>query len=165
MEFIASGNGFLDKRYKMKKYVVNLTSNGLKSLAIVLTLFMLLLTIFLLIYIDQIPIYGFLFSFLVTAFCVFATFLCFNHKVVLLKRERILILIALKKVRIPLDEIEFIKVTTENSVDSRKYCFILIKKTNGKIVKTGGLNSILKNHDVEKTENKIVNLLQEIKKL
>lgn len=140
----------------MKKKSFSLVSNGYKLLAFILTLCLISLTITFIVFL---PIwYAILFSTLASAFCFFALILCFRIRIVVDRKNNQLFVYNIKSRRIDLHTLRSIEVDTKDSINDKKYCFIIFKLNDGSFYKTGGYSTIITYKAVFYT-HKIVNEL------
>lgn len=165
MDFMVFGNGYLvNSEVYMNKISFSLTSIGYKILSIFLSIALGGLVITLCIFNNQIPWYAIVFAFIAFLFCIFATFLCFNHRIIINNKNKSLKIHVFRTKTIELENIANIKVDTSNSINYKKYCFIVIALNNGEIYKTSEYSTLIKNNAVKITEEKIKLLNQKIKK-
>lgn len=118
----------------MKK--ISLTSFGYKLLAIICTLGILALTISVCFFTDEFYVIAIIFSLIVSMFCLFALFLCFNHKVYI-KNDK-LILKQIRTVKIELSEIKSIQLNDKSLLNDNTI-FIYAKN---EIYRLSGFNSL-----------------------
>ena len=140
----------------MIKKTFPLVSIGFKVLAIILTIFVFCISILICIY--NALWYALLFSWLVTIFCMLATVICFLNKIVVDLQSRQIVVYAPKRKKIRINEILSIKIDTLNSVNSKKYCYIVFNLIDGSILKFSGFTTIFRGRAVDRTRNLINNL-------
>ncbi|MCI8476434.1 MAG: hypothetical protein HFE42_05245 [Clostridia bacterium] len=148
-----------------KRKIFSLTSIGYKILSIILSLFMTAISVVLVVYIKDMPWYALLFSISVLIFLIFAVFLCFNHKVVIDENKRLLKLCNVKTTVISLKEITNIEISTDKSLDDKKYCYVLIYTKDGRYFKTSEYSTLIKSKAVEITKNIVSEINTYLKEL
>ena len=138
------GGGYLVKKY-------SLSSSGGKVLTTLLSCFFISITIVLCIYHIQVGFWGIFFSSIATLIALFGTFLSFYNGIKIDYRNNTLVVLTLKTKRFALNDLSSITVTTENSVDPKKYCHIVFTLKNGEEYRISGFLSVIKHRDVEKS--------------
>lgn len=146
----------------VKKYY--LTSVGGMILASLMTLIFSATTIVLSIFYEQTGILSIIFSLFFVIFASFGTYLCFTNTIKLDFKEKRIVIKTLKKKVLNINEIDTIIVSTENSLNIKKYCNIIFNLKNNSVFKINGFLSIFKHRDVEKTQKLISNINMELKK-
>lgn len=147
------------------KIRISLTSGGYKILCIFLSAVMVALTILLIVFYKQVPWLAVFFVSCVALICIFACFLCFNHRIIIDQNTKSIKIHALKTTTIYFADIQSIKVDVSNSVDQRKYCFILFELKNGDIFRTSEYTTLFKNKAVSITQKKVKLLNEMIQEL
>ena len=138
----------------MIKTSFSLVSNGFKLLSIILTLFLVGLTI---IFIVFRPLwYAILLSVLIAAFCLFATILSFCNRIVIDIENKQLIVYFLRSKKIDFHNLRSVEIDTRHSINVKKYCFIVFKLNDGTTYKISGYSSIFNHKSVFYTQ-RIVN--------
>lgn len=143
----------------VKKYL--LTSLFGCILATTLLFFSISINIVLCLYYNQVGIFPIIISFLFVLFTFLGTFLCFYESIKIDLRTNKVIVKNFKSIIIDLEKIHEIKISTENSVDSKKYCNIIFVLNDKSSYTIHGFNSILKFRDVKKT----IDLVNELNKV
>lgn len=133
----------------VKKY--SLSSLGGKILTILLSCFFLSITIVLCIYHSQVSFWGIFFSAIATLIALFGTFLSFYNGIKIDYRNNTLVVLTFKIKRFALKDLSSIIVSTENSIDPKKYCHIVFLFKDGEEYRISGFLSVIKNRDVEKS--------------
>lgn len=144
----------------MNKWTRSLSSIGCKLFSIILSLILTCLSIILLIYHKQIVWYYIIFSIIVTIFCIFASFIICNRKIVLDKQNKLIKIYNLKCLTLSINDIFQIRVDTNNSINPKLYCFVIINLKNGNNIKFPEFFALIKSNAVEKTKL-IINDLNE----
>lgn len=147
----------------MNKKTFSLVSVGYKILSVLLSSIFICLTAVLFYF--KAVWYAIVFSCVITLICLVATLLCFLNKIVLDLANRQIQVCSLKKYKFNLDELESIMVDVSNSVDKKKYCFIVIKTTGGTDLRISGFACLLHNKAVYYSQCVIDNLNASIQSL
>ena len=130
-------------------------SIGYLMLSLVLSIFFGLLTTVLFVFKDEVPVVALCFSIVLFLFCIFCSFLSFNHKIIIDLNRKILIFRCLKQKVIKMANIKAIEIDTKNSVDKDKYCFVWIRLFNGEDYRWSEYSCLLKSKAVAITKQKI----------
>lgn len=136
----------------------SLVSKGLKILSSFLTIVFIALTVVLICY--EALWYAIVFSSLVLALCLFATVMTFRNRIVVDKKQGLLIVNSLKNISINLNDLQNVHVDINNSVNKNKYCFIVFKFINGQEYKISEYSTIYNHKSVHYTQ-KLVHELNE----
>ena len=153
MAFIIFGNGCLE--VNLKRTVIYLTSIGYKLMAIAASVVAIIFTIFLIFHYFEIPWYAIAFMCCISLFCMFACYLCFNHRIIVNQNKSIIKCCALKTITILVADLQSIEVSTQNSINKLKFCNIIFILKSGQQVVMSGYDSIIKNKSVFRTEQKV----------
>lgn len=145
----------------MKNFTISLTSIGTKALGVFLTSCVIILTI--IFYMFKLPWYGCFFLTVVSLLLLLGCFLFFNHKIVLIAKQKKLRISLIKTKVIKLEELFEIRVNKEVTLNSKKYCYIDIILLGGDTIKIGGYSSLFSNNAVKITEQKINKINEMIK--
>lgn len=146
----------------MKNINISFSSVGFKLLCVILVVTLFALNIVLLIFREQIPWYAMCYAIFALLFCLFGSYLCFNHRIKFDKKRNILKICNLVNKKLEVSQIDCIEISTKNSLDPKKYCFIIFKLKDGNIVRCSEYFSINKNKAVAITRKKIELLSQYI---
>lgn len=109
------------------------------------------ITIVLCLYHSQVSFWGIFFSVIATLIALFGTFLSFYNGIKIDYRNNTLVILTLKTKCYELKDLSSITVSTENSIDPKKYCHIVFLLKNGEEYRISGFLSVIKNRDVEKS--------------
>jgi hypothetical protein len=146
----------------MKKVIIDMTSIGYKILIIILTVAIFTLDIIFFIY--SLPLYGCIFLTCVLMLLLFGCYLFFKNKIIFKPNQKQLKVNAIFVKKLNLEDIYDIKVDVSNSINDKRYCFIVILMKNGQIYKFSGFSSLCKkNSAVKITEEKIKFLKEQMK--
>lgn len=146
----------------MRCIKISFSSLGSKLLCIILTVALFILNIVLLFYREQIPWYAICYAVFALLFCLFGSYLCFNHRLVFDKKRNILKICNLTNKKLEVNQIVSIEISTKNSIDTNKYCFVIFKLKNGTQIKYSEYFTLNKNKAVTITKKKIKLLSQYI---
>ena len=162
MQYTIFGRGYLGDKMGERSINISLTSTGYKILSIIIIIFLSWLNYFLIKYIRQIPWPALVFSMVVLLFCIFGSYLCFNHKIIFNHKKKLFIFCNLVQKRVMIDDIVSILVSTDNSLNHKRYCAIHVNLKNGEKIILAGFTSIIPNNSVAITRNKIKQLSESI---
>lgn len=157
---MSSGSGYLAKN----KISISWVSTGYKVLSLIITLFLSVLETVLIIYHKQVPFGAICFIGIVLLLCAVAVFLSFNSILLIDTSKKKIKISFLKTKKIDFEEIQRIKIDTENSIDNKKYCFVKIYLKNGGIYKFAEYCTLLKGKAVDITIKKIAIVNELLKK-
>lgn len=157
---MSSGHGYLTKN----KISISWVSTGYKVLSLIITLFLGVLEAILIVYQKQVPLEAICFTSIVLLLCALAVFLSFNSRILIDTSKKKIKISFLKTKKIDFEEIQQIKIDTENSIDNRKYCFVKIYLKNGGIYKFAEYCTLLKGKAVDITIKKIAIVNELLKK-
>lgn len=85
-------------------------------------------------------------------FAFFCSFILFRANIKINNKTNSLIITTLKRKIYSLDNLEKIVVSTENSINTKKYCHIVFFFKDNSTYFISGFTSFIKNKDVEKTQ-------------
>jgi len=135
----------------MSKRYLFTTIGGL-FLATIVALFSISIHIVLCVFYNQVGIIPIILSFICCSFLSFGTFLCYWSSIKINFKTKKVIITTLKRKVIDIDKIVKINISTENSVDDKKYCNIVFLLNNNTTYTCSGFRSVFKFKDVEKTK-------------
>lgn len=157
MVFIVFGGVYLVKKYY-------LTTKFGCILAIALSCFFLVTSIVLIRFSSQVGIFPIIISLLFDIFAIFGSFLCFWNNIKIDYTQNLLVITTLTRKTMQLNLLENITVSTENSLNSKKYCKIIFKDKIGNVIKINGFLSVFKHKDVEKSQKLVNQIILDINK-
>lgn len=148
---MSSGHGYLAKN----KISISWVSAGYKVLSLIITFFLGVLDAILIVYHKQAPFGAICFISIVLLLCVLVVFLSFNSRILVDINKKKIQISFFKTKTINFEEIQQIKIDTQNSIDNKKYCFVKIYLKNGEIYKFAEYSTLLKGKAVDITIKKI----------
>lgn len=118
------------------KTVFYLTSVGIKILGAVLAVAISILTIVFIYF--RVPFYILLLPIIAIIILYFGCFLFFSNRIIIDTYKKLVIVHSLKRKKFNFEEIITVQVDTNLSLNIEKYCLIIIKLKNTKIIKLSG---------------------------
>ncbi len=147
----------------MERKSFSLVRWGYKVLSILFTALFASLTAVLCVYTSV--WYAIVFASILTLLCLAVTILCFLKRIVLEVYSNRLILYTPKRKVVSLDNLADIQIDTSNSVNAKRYCFIIFKMKDDGEIKISGYATLIRSKGVDLTKKEINEIKNHLNKM
>ena len=141
-----------------KKEIYHLASLSTRILTVIMT--MIYISVFLVIVAlgdpDEIPIWAYLLSGGFSIAGLLIAIIAFKNRIIFDFERKVIVIDEITQRRIPLNMIDYIEVSTENSLDSKRFSIILIFLIDGKKLTTNGYQNVFGRKNDTEVTRKIV---------